>query len=120
MDFDIQGSPPAGIIDLKLVVHDSIVILVFACILCQFTQVGLILVLFVLDVESAISEKMVKEGSIWYCNDCSYQSGQKGHVYEHVEAKHVIHGGYQCQYCDKVLKSRASVRMHLKQYHPTS
>lgn len=75
--------------------------------------------LFCLDVETEISEKMYKEGSIWYCNDCSYQSGQKGHVYEHVEAKHVLHGGYQCQYCDKVLKSRASLRMHLKQYHPT-
>ena len=59
-----------------------------------------------LDVESAIQSKMSKEGSMWYCNDCSYQSNKKSHLYDHVEARHISHPGYQCQYCDKVFKTK--------------
>merc|ERR1712126_492281 len=59
------------------------------------------------DIDSEINQRMFKEGSIWYCNDCEYK-GSKSHVYEHVEAKHVTHGGYQCQFCSKILKTKGS------------
>ena len=70
--------------------------------------------IFILDVDSEIQTKMTKEEGIWLCTDCSYHSSQKGHVYEHIEAKHVVHSGYRCQICDKVLKTSASYRMHFK------
>lgn len=73
--------------------------------------------MYVLDVEMEIIKKMFKEGIFWYCSDCSYKSGTKSNVYEHVEAKHVIHGGYQCQLCTSVAKTKGSLRVHYNKYH---
>ena len=61
-----------------------------------------------LDVESAIQSKMFKEGNIWYCNDCPYKSNRKSNLLEHVEARHVSHPGYLCQYCEKVFGCESS------------
>ena len=72
--------------------------------------------MYILDVDSEINQKMFKDGSLWYCNDCEYK-GSKSHVYEHVEAKHVSHGGYQCQFCSKILKTKGSLRVHNHMYH---
>ena len=60
---------------------------------------------------------MFKEGSLWHCIDCGFKSPKKDHVYEHIEAKHIIHGGYNCPYCETVLKTRASLRMHQRNKH---
>ena len=75
--------------------------------------------LLFLDIESQICAKMTKEDGIWSCRECIYTSRTKGHVYEHIEAKHVHHGGYICPKCSKLLKTRASLRMHSKHYHST-
>ena len=56
---------------------------------------------------------MYRDDGFWMCNDCPYKSAVKSHVSEHVEAKHIIHGGHKCQYCDKVLKTRNSLRGHM-------
>ena len=69
-----------------------------------------------IDVVTELNKKMYKEGKLWFCTDCEY-TGTKGHVYEHVEAKHVIHGGYQCQFCNKVLKTQGSLRVHNNKSH---
>ena len=63
-------------------------------------------------METVIKEKMFKEGQIWCCSDCSYQSKQKSHVYEHVEAKHVEHSGYACSFCNKVFKRKGDFGRH--------
>ena len=65
-----------------------------------------------LDLESVIKNKMYKVGQIWHCSDCSYQSQNNGHVYEHIEAKHVEHTGYACSFCDKIFKTKASFGRH--------
>ena len=75
---------------------------------------------FFLDLESEIHQRMYKEGGHWFCKECNHKSSQKGHLYEHVEAKHISHGGYQCLYCEKVLKTQASLRMHRAKYHYSS
>lgn len=87
---------PIGVIKLNLILNNDNII--FVC----------------LDVDSAIHEKLSKVGGLWHCNDCSYQSSNKAHVFEHVEAKHIVHSGYICQICEKVLKTSASYRMHFK------
>ena len=70
--------------------------------------------ILILDVDAEIKAKMTKEGRTWYCTDCDYSSNHNGHVYEHIESKHVIHDGYVCQYCQKVLKTKASAGRHYK------
>ena len=60
---------------------------------------------------------MFKEGSIWMCRECEHQATQKCHMYDHVEGKHIQHGGYQCDYCEKILKTKASLRSHLNCSH---
>ena len=71
-----------------------------------------------LDVDAAIKAKMTKDGRMWYCTDCDYCSNHNGHVYEHVESKHVVHSGYACQFCQKVLKTKAAAGRHFKNCRP--
>ena len=73
---------------------------------------------FCLDIETAIAEKMYKNGGLWYCNDCDYKTPNKSHCYEHVEAKHIVHGGYTCPICGKILKTSGSYRVHQIKSHP--
>ena len=73
---------------------------------------------FCLDLETAIAEKMYKNGGLWYCNDCDYKTPNKSHCYEHVEAKHIVHGGYTCPICGKILKTSGSYRVHQIKSHP--
>ena len=61
---------------------------------------------------------MYKEGNLWKCTECHYQYSQRGHVYKHVEAKHIVHGGYSCQICGRVLKTKESLRVHTYHSHP--
>ena len=67
------------------------------------------------DVDSVILSKMHKEGSNWKCTDCSYGSYKKNNVYEHVESRHVTHPGYYCEYCNKILKTKAFLKRHMSQ-----
>ena len=60
---------------------------------------------------------MYREEGVWKCSECGYMSANKNNTYEHVEAKHVIHAGYQCPDCDKVYKTSGSLRNHKYTYH---
>ena len=59
----------------------------------------------------------ISTGPGWLCKDCGYVGNRKGHVYEHVEAKHVDHPAYICDLCDSVCKNRSSLRAHRNKYH---
>ena len=58
---------------------------------------------------------MYKDGQTWCCSDCSYQSQKKSHVYEHIEAKHVEHTGYECSFCNKIFKTKGAFGRHRSQ-----
>ena len=70
----------------------------------------------VVDVESEIHSKMSKDGNMWYCVDCSYHTGKKSHLYEHVEARHVAHSGYLCENCNKTFKTKDTWRKHVSKH----
>ena len=70
-----------------------------------------------IDVENEINQKMFKEDGYWKCSDCDYYSYHKGHTYDHVEAKHVQHAGYQCNACDNIMKTSLALRKHYSKYH---
>jgi len=63
-------------------------------------------------IDNAIEENMYKDGLTWYCKICAYQNNHKGHLKEHVEAKHLTHDGYLCNSCQRVYKTKASLRVH--------
>ena len=72
---------------------------------------------FCLDIETAIAEKMYKNGGLWYCNDCDYKTPNKSHCYEHVEAKHIVHGGYTCQICGNHYDRNEQLKEHILLKH---
>jgi hypothetical protein len=60
-----------------------------------------------------ISSNMWKQDKLWYCQKCSYSSNHKGHVFEHVEAKHIEHHpGYECSYCGLLMYNKSRLRKH--------
>ena len=58
----------------------------------------------------------------WRCIDC-YQYGDiresqyKKDIARHIEATHIDHPGFECQFCTVLSKTRDSLRHHMKAYH---
>ena len=57
---------------------------------------------------------MFKDGALWTCNECNYQSLKKSHVFEHIEGKHQVHEGYACLVCQQVFKTKGYFQRHFK------
>ena len=55
--------------------------------------------------------------SVWRCLDCGKDFKLKGDMSRHVEAFHITHPGLQCDLCEKVLKTRESMRSHMNNVH---
>ena len=64
------------------------------------------------DIKSQVLSKMTKVGNMWKCSDCSMETKYKTRLYEHVEAKHVETGGYECQTCGQFLPNLKSLNNH--------
>lgn len=72
------------------------------------------------DVEAEINSKLYKnECGEWVCTDCGYTKKIRSHVYEHVDRKHSSHGGYLCNVCNMVLKTKFQLGRHNNQMHST-
>ena len=69
-------------------------------------------------LDSLIAEHMtkVKTGG-WSCNDCGKFSKLKNDIAKHVEANHITHPGLVCDLCEKVLKTRDTLKSHMKSKH---
>lgn len=60
-----------------------------------------------------IINSMWKEEKTWFCQACAYTSNHKGHMFEHIEAKHITnHPGYQCAYCLSLFNNKLKLRKH--------
>merc|ERR1712142_99641 len=55
------------------------------------------------DLENVINSKMAKvpgtTSVLWQCLECNYTSKKNLNVFEHIESKHIQHGGYLCEMC---------------------
>jgi len=75
------------------------------------------------DLDSLIEEHMTKvkdhsQGKpMWSCNDCGKFSRLKNDISRHVESVHITHPGLVCDLCEKVLKTRDTLKRHLKVAH---
>jgi len=50
------------------------------------------------------------------CSDCGLKT-KSSNLYNHIEAKHLDHPGYNCVYCHKFCKSRHSLITHIHRLH---
>ena len=69
------------------------------------------------DLDDVINSQMVKNLDVWMCNVCQYQSSKKSNVRSHVEAKHVISNGFNCQYCGEFCPNRKALKNHIDRKH---
>ena len=69
------------------------------------------------DQISSFLERTI-DGS-WKCNsdDCGYTSKFKNNVRSHVESKHILSPGFNCQICSQFCKDRKSLRNHIYFQH---
>jgi len=77
----------------------------------------------VADLDKLVAEHMTKvkdhsQGKpMWSCNDCGKFSRLKNDIAKHVEAVHITHPGLVCDLCEKVLKTRDTLKQHMKSQH---
>jgi len=73
------------------------------------------------DLDEAINSKLMQCQSdqlvLFRCLDCSYQSAQRRNVFNHIESKHVEHGGAVCYVCNKLCPTREALRKHFSRTH---
>ena len=59
-------------------------------------------------------EKDIATG-LWICLVCGIVR-KKSHLFDHIEARHVVHPGYTCDHCVKSYRSRATYRKHRRDF----
>ena len=50
--------------------------------------------------------------SVWQCDVCGQRIQRKNDIKRHIEAKHLIFPGVTCNLCERVYKTRNSLRKH--------
>jgi len=58
------------------------------------------------------------EGGEFGCTDCGYSTNNSTTMERHIESKHVVSAGIQCQQCAKICRTRHALRMHIVRQHP--
>ena len=64
----------------------------------------------------SMMQKVEKRG--WECSFCGQTKKDKGHIVQHIEAKH-IDASHLCNQCDKVSPSRQALTKHISRHHKT-
>lgn len=67
------------------------------------------------ELDNLILEQMHRTSDLgWICNICGKSSAKKNNITSHIEAIHMQTGGFHCDVCSKVFKTRDSLRHHTK------
>ena len=75
-----------------------------------------------IDIDEVIATKMTQITDdngrrLWRCIDCYRESQNKKDIARHIEATHIAHPGFECEFCSVLCKTRDSLRHHIKAYH---
>ena len=62
-------------------------------------------------------KEMTEHGILWRCLDCQYTTKFKPALFQHVESKHTISSGYNCEFCGKFCPSKNALRCHISRQH---
>lgn len=61
---------------------------------------------------------MTRLGSdLWGCAQCEYTTKFYATMKTHIESKHVDTGGFPCQFCQHICKTRQAMKMHMYRKH---
>lgn len=64
-------------------------------------------------LDKLIEQHMLRiETGQWQCQQCSFSSKQRHHVKNHIESKHIESGGFLCQICNAICRTRQALTMH--------
>jgi len=66
-----------------------------------------------LDLEILRRMYQTERGTPWVCADCGKTSMFKGDVARHIEAKHIEGLSFSCLFCEKIFKTRDTLRKHV-------
>jgi len=70
------------------------------------------------DLDARIAECMYRDASLgWVCTLCSKASKTKKNIETHIEAIHLPSQELSCPQCFKILKTRESLRLHVRYQH---
>ncbi|XP_023339235.1 protein tramtrack, beta isoform isoform X13 [Eurytemora carolleeae] len=71
------------------------------------------------ELDALIAANMYRdEVQGWICKFCGKSSKKNSHIIAHIEAKHCRTRGFVCPTCDKVVKTRESLRHHTRVCFP--
>ena len=72
----------------------------------------------VVDLASAIRSRVVSLGNGWFsCTVCDYQSKYKTTINRHVESKHIVTDGVQCDICLQTCPTTNALISHKYRAH---
>jgi len=69
------------------------------------------------EIDAKMQKEMTETGILWRCLDCQYTTKFKPVLFQHVESKHTLSSGYNCQFCGKFCPSRNALRSHISRQH---
>ena len=83
------------------------------------TYLAKYLFIFLEDLDRVILNMMDRRGHAhaWTCKLCHYQSGNRQHVSNHIESKHLTLADMKCDYCQHASKNRKALKMHIFRMH---
>ena len=70
-------------------------------------------------LDEEILAKMFRSGvgGEWTCLECGKSSVFKKNIWNHIEARHMTNTSVVCTLCGRTLKTRESLRKHVKADH---
>ena len=115
----VQQDMPFRCMLLGSIIHDSYKLSIFQTYKHKYMYIlnGLFFLDFS-ELDMMIESKVIKLASnSFQCTDCDFSSKLKSTVANHVESKHIQHGGATCNVCGKVCATRQACRMHKSRDH---
>ena len=69
-------------------------------------------------LDELIEQNMRKdETGNWTCSQCDFSSNRSSNTRNHIEAKHIESGGFQCLVCNAFSPTRHALKMHMLRKH---
>ena len=67
-------------------------------------------------LDRELNKLMKRDGTNYICLKCGKTSIHKNNLKNHIEAKHLITEGFNCQFCNGWFKTQDSFRKHIRRH----